>query len=251
MENLRKVQQNFGRSAADYRSSSSHRSPAALDRMIELIQPNKEDVALDVATGAGHTALKLAEYTERVIAIDVTKEMLFETRSASLENDIGNIDILLEDVHYLSFKENTFDIVTSRIAPHHFAEIKTALRQMCHVLKPGGKLYITDCSSCNDEETGKLINDIERLRDSSHVYSYSERMWREFFRELPLAIEHLSVRKGQYQLQQWFDRMNTPLENRQEIFRILHGFSEESKALYPFGDDYLTAYYIEILANKR
>ncbi len=84
MENLRKVQQNFGRSAADYRSSPSHRSPAALDRMIELIQPKKEDVALDVATGAGHTALKLAEYTERVIAIDVTKEMLFQTRSASL-----------------------------------------------------------------------------------------------------------------------------------------------------------------------
>lgn len=250
MENLRKVQQNFGRSAADYRSSPSHRSPAALNRMIELIQPNKEDVALDVATGAGHTALKLAGYTERVIAIDVTKEMLFQTRSAALEEDIGNIDILLEDVHHMSFKEDTFDIVTSRIAPHHFAEIKTALKQMCQVLKPGGKLYIIDPSSCNDEETGKLINKIERLRDSSHVYSYSERMWREFMGELPLAIEHLSVGKGQYQLQQWFDRMNTPLENRKEIFRILRGFSEESRALYPFGDDYLTAYYIEILAKK-
>ena len=250
MTNIKKVQHNFGRAAADYSSSPSHRNPEALDRMIRLIRPNREDVALDVATGAGHTAIRLAENTERVVAVDVTKEMLLQTGSAAIEKDLKNIDLLIEDVHHLSFKENTFDIVTSRIAPHHFAEIRIALKEMCDVLKPGGKLYIIDCSSRNDEETGRLINEIERLRDSSHVYAYSEGMWREFIGELPLAIDHLSVLKRQYRLQEWFDRMNTPSENRREVFRILHGFSEERRALYPFGEDYLTAYSIEILAKK-
>ena len=218
--------------------------------MIELVRPEREDVSLDVATGAGHTALKLAEHTRSVIAVDVTKEMLFQTRSGALEKELGNIAYLLEDVHHLSFKKNAFDIVTSRVAPHHFADIRTALREMCDVLKPGGKLYITDCSSCDDEETGRLINEVERLRDGSHVYAYSEKQWREFIRELPLSIQHLHAGKRQYQLQEWFDRMNTPPENRREVFRILHNFSEESRALYPFDDDSLTAYYIEMLATK-
>jgi ubiquinone/menaquinone biosynthesis C-methylase UbiE len=151
----------------------------------------------------------------------------------------------------MGFKDGVFDIVAVRFAPHHFADIERGLEQMCRVLKPGGRLYIIDCSSCNDEEgTGDIINHIERLRDSSHVYSYTEPMWRDMLGKLPLAIERMFVGKGQYALQQWFERMNTPRENRDEIFRLLHHFSEKSRELYPFGDDHLATYHIEILAKK-
>lgn len=121
---------------------------------------------------------------------------------------------------------------------------------MCRVLKPGGKLYILDCSVFDGDETEKEINRIEYLRDSSHRCSYSPRQWHHILNKLPLTLKQTSLLREQYRLPQWFDRMGTDRKNQKEIFQILYNLSEDSKILYPFGDDYITTYRYEILAIK-
>lgn len=155
MSNQNEIQKNFGQRAADYRYSTSHGNPDDLARMIELLQPTADAVALDVATGGGHTAIKLAQYVSKVVAIDITKEMLAEAKAGALEKGITNIEFQLNDVHNLDFPDQMFDIVASRLAPHHFFDNKTALAEMCRVLKPGGKLYIFDCSVTDGDEPEK------------------------------------------------------------------------------------------------
>lgn len=249
--NQDKVLKNFGKRAAEYRLSSTHGNPTDLDRMNNLINPQPDEIALDVATGGGHTAIALAKCVKNVVAIDITQEMLAEAQKAASLQGLSNITFQAEDVHCLTVTDEQFDIVSSRFAVHHFFDVKKALQEMCRVLKPEGKLYILDCSVFDGDETEREINRLELLRDSSHQFSYSPRLWLQLLKELPLTIEQTSLLREQYELPQWFDRMGTSQDNRDEIFKILRTLSEESKVHYPFGDDYITTYRFEILATKN
>ncbi len=250
MGNQDEVRKNFGQKASEYRLSSTHNNPTDLERMINLLNLSPEATALDVATGGGHTAIALAKRVKQVTAIDITPEMLAEAKKASRLEGISNITFKMEDVHNLNIPDCQFDIVASRFAVHHFHDVKKALIEMCRILKPGGKLYILDCSVLDGEEPEKYINRIELLRDSSHQCSYSPRLWYNLLKKLPLIIDQTSLLRRRYEIPQWFDRMGTNQNSREEIFRILNGLSEESKICYPFGDDYITTYRFEILATK-
>jgi len=74
------VQQQFGANAANYLTSAVHAKGASLARLVELVAPQKSWVALDVATGAGHTAAAFAPHVARVVASDLTPEMLVQTQ---------------------------------------------------------------------------------------------------------------------------------------------------------------------------
>lgn len=251
MDNTNEVKKNFGQRAQEYRLSSTHGNPEDLARMIGIIDPKLDDNVLDVATGAGHTAIALAKFVKKVAAIDITPEMLAEAKTASMQNGISNIAFRTEDVHNLKISDCQFDIVASRFAVHHFSDVRSALQEMCRVLKPGGKLYILDCSVVDGDESEKEINRIELLRDSSHQYSYSPRLWNRLLQDLPVTIAHASLLQSQYKLPVWFDRMGTNQRNREEIFKILNNLSSECKINYPFGNDYITTYRYEILASKN
>ena len=78
MGNQSEIKKNFGKRAAKYRKSATHGNPDDLLRMIKLLKPQPDAIALDVATGGGHTAVALAKHVQTVIAIDITPEMLAE-----------------------------------------------------------------------------------------------------------------------------------------------------------------------------
>lgn len=59
---------------------------------------------------------------------------------------VNNIEFMPMDVHRVTFSDESFDVVASRFAAHHFADIRTALTEMTRVLKTGGTMYILDCS---------------------------------------------------------------------------------------------------------
>lgn len=250
MGNQKAVKKNFGRRAANYRLSTTHNNPEDLLRMIDLLKPPPDAVALDVATGGGHTAVALARHVRKVVAVDITPEMLKEAAKQAAVEGVGNVEFMLCDVHALAFADGEFDLVASRFAVHHFYDVKTALLEMCRVLKPGGRLYILDCSVYDGEETEREINRIEYLRDNSHRCSYSPRQWQSLLQELPLKVLQASLIKTRYNLPEWFERMEVEQQKREEIFTVLNSLSPAAKALYPFDDTYITTYRYELLATK-
>ena len=70
------VQEQFGATAAHYLTSKPHAKGKSLERLVELVKPQPGWRALDVATGAGHTAYAFAPHVARVWASDITEEML-------------------------------------------------------------------------------------------------------------------------------------------------------------------------------
>ncbi len=73
-----RVKRQFGRSATDYATSDVHARGESLDVLLDLVEPISTWQMLDVATGAGHTALAFAPMVAKVIASDLTQEMLAE-----------------------------------------------------------------------------------------------------------------------------------------------------------------------------
>lgn len=250
MDKDKLIKENFGKRAEKYKESTTHGNSVDLQRMADMLG-NDIEMALDVATGGGHTAVKMAEYAKKVTAVDITTEMLNEARQLADIKDLTNIEFMLMDVHQLDFSDKSFDVVTSRFAPHHFRDINTALAEMTRVLKPGGKMYILDCSVIDGNITESVINHIESLRDPSHKCSYSQRQWEQMLQELPLEIENMELQRHEYQLPEWFDRTETPQEKREEIFCYLDSLTPTLRRNYLYSSMFMTTYRIEILARKK
>ena len=62
-----------------------------------------------------------------VIGLDLTPEMLLQARGLAQSRSVQNIDFSQGDAECLPFADESFSIVTCRIAPHHFPDLKTAL----------------------------------------------------------------------------------------------------------------------------
>ena len=196
------VQAQFGANAAKYTTSAVHAKGASLQRLVELVQPQKTWSALDVATGAGHTALMFAPEVGHVIASDLTPEMLVEAAKLARERGLTNFSTAAADAEALPFKDGTFDLVTSRIAPHHFPNVPTFVAEVARVLKPGGTFALVD-NVAPDEQTTKgfsaselaeadaAYNSFEKLRDPSHGRALPTVEWQQVVEAAGFAISHV------------------------------------------------------------
>lgn len=179
----------FTARAAFYRTSASHTDPAVLERLVEIAAPGSAWTALDLATGAGHTALALAPRLRRVVAYDLTRAMLAQAAGLSRERGADDVRLAQGDVHRLPFADGAFDLVTCRRAAHHFADLPAALAEARRVLRPEGRLVIDDRSVPDDPEVDALMNRLDVLHDPSHVRELSPRAWAGLLGTAGLTVE--------------------------------------------------------------
>lgn len=226
-ETSRRVQAQFGRAAAAYTRSAVHRDPEALRKVVELAQPKPEDVALDIATGAGHVAMALAPHVARVIAFDMTEDMLREARQSAAARGLANLETRKGTAEHLPFADATFDVITVRHAPHHFADLPGAVREMARVAKPGARVVVVDSYAPEDAALDRQWNRMEKLRDPSHVRNYRPDEWRAMMLDAGLHITfeelgHCTENGRPMNFADWTRRMNTPpgaVEELRHLFR--------------------------------
>jgi ubiquinone/menaquinone biosynthesis C-methylase UbiE len=184
-------QERFGKLAERYVTSESHAKGSELERLVEIAQPQPDWVALDVATGGGHTALKFAPFVAEVVATDLTPTMLAEAQAFIGSQGVENVAFGLADAQDLPFGDATFDLVTCRIAPHHFGDCPRFVRECRRVLREGGLLLVQDHVVPEEEQAARYIDEFERLRDPSHNRAYSESEWIGMFQAAGLEVEHV------------------------------------------------------------
>lgn len=175
---MTRSEQQFNAHAARYAASEVHRSGPSLGVLLDLAAPTLQDVALDVATGTGNTALALAPFVGQVTGLDVAEGMLAHARERAEREQRLNAHFVVGSAEDLAFPESTFTLVTSRHAPHHFLNLGRFLAEACRVLKPGGRLVIADQISPTAELQG-WIDTYQTLRDPSHHAQRTVGAWRE------------------------------------------------------------------------
>jgi ubiquinone/menaquinone biosynthesis C-methylase UbiE len=219
-EKLQQVQSNFGAAAADYVTSKVHASGQDLTWVVETAALTGTERVLDVATGAGHTAFALAPYAAEVVALDITKEMLAVAQKTAVERHLDNVRFQEGDAQQLPCDDASFDVVTCRHAPHHFPHVQRAVREWARVLKPGGKLVLVDSISPEEPEIDTFLNEIEMLRDPSHVRNQRLSEWVKLLNEAGLTVNSTREFGLFLDIPSWTQRMRTPAESVVTIERL-------------------------------
>ncbi|MBZ0303674.1 MAG: class I SAM-dependent methyltransferase [Anaerolineae bacterium] len=196
-------QERFGQYAAGYVTNQTHAKGSELDRLIAIAQPQSDWVALDIATGGGHTALKFAPHVARVTASDLTPLMLEEARAFISGQGVTNVEFRLADAESLPFEDTAFDLVTCRIAPHHFPNVQQFVQEGARVLKAGGLLLVQDQVSPEDYDAARYVDAFEKLRDPSHFRVYGETEWVNLFVAAGLTVEHTEQLVKRHDLVHW------------------------------------------------
>jgi SAM-dependent methyltransferase len=114
----------------------------------------------------------------------------------------------------LPFADGAFDLVVSRIAPHHFEDISAAVAEMARV---ANDLVVVEDTLYVSEQ----VEQAEQLRDPTHVRSYSEEEWRAMLEAAGLEIEQVEAFEKRHPLEQWLDRSATPDGDRARVKELL------------------------------
>ncbi|MGI8525328.1 MAG: class I SAM-dependent methyltransferase [Pseudolabrys sp.] len=206
------VQEQFGKTAAHYLTSKPHAKGKSLERLVELTSPQKDWRMLDVATGGGHVVYTFAPHVARVWATDITQEMLDQVKGEAQKRGLGNIRATYAKAEALPFEDNSFDLVTCRIAPHHFDSIPDFLSEVHRVLKPGAILAIVD-NVVPAGSVGDYVNAFERLRDPSHLRAWTMDEWRDALRTEHLTLGHEEQIYKQMEFKSWAARYDDTMKS--------------------------------------
>jgi len=221
-EKLQQVQSQFGAAAADYVTSQVHASGQDLGWIVEAAALSGTERVLDVATGAGHTAFALAPYAAEVVALDITQEMLTVAQQAASERRLHNIRFLEGNAQALPCADASFDVVACRHAAHHFPDLHQGVREWARVLKPGGKLVLVDSMAPEEPEIDAFLNEIETLRDPSHVRNHQHSEWLTILHKAGLTVSSTREWGIFLDIPSWTQRMRTPIEVVEIIEHRLH-----------------------------
>lgn len=201
-----RVREQFARTAAHYVTSAGHAGGDDLARLVALAAPTADDVALDIATGGGHTALAVARAGAGVVvASDFTATMLHTAREFIGRSGAANVRYALADAEALPFGNRAFTLVTTRIAPHHFPNAAAYVREVARVLLPGGRFLLED-SVVPEGAAGDFLNTVEKLRDGSHVRSATLAQWVALLHEAEFTVESVELFRKTHELGAWIGR---------------------------------------------
>jgi SAM-dependent methyltransferase len=182
--------------AEAYRRSEAHRGGADLDLLVEWAEGG---TALDVATGGGHVARRLREAGLDVVTVDPAPGMQAD---------------VLSTAEHLPFADGSFDVVVSRIAPHHFPDIRAAVSEMARVSRD--LVLVVD-----NLYRGEAVEEAERLRDPTHVRTYSEEEWRELFEQAGLGVEAVELLETKIDVEAWLARSGCEGEEAERVRALL------------------------------
>jgi len=191
--------------AEAYRASATHASDADLDTVVEMCNPHEGKKFLDVATGGGHVARRLREHGAEVVTLDPAPGMGADVVAPA------------EDI---PFANGSFDCVVSRIAPHHFTSIGDALGEMVRV--SNRELVIEDTLHISEEH-----EQAEKLRDPSHVRSYSEEEWRDMLEFAGIEIERVEYFEKTHDTADWLARTGCTGADADRVRELLRPLSRD------------------------
>lgn len=222
--------QRYSQFAAGYVSSHTHATGADLERLVELAAPQADWRILDIATGGGHTALKFAPYVEEVVASDLTPAMLEKAEEHLRSKGVQNVRFQVADAEDLPFADETFHLVTCRIAPHHFSNVGQFLRESRRVLKTGGRLLLQDHVLPDEVVTAAVVDGFEALRDPSHNMAFSQDQWINLFQAARFQVEHTEQLTKRHDFRTWAERQGCTQETIAQLVAMVNRSTEAVRA---------------------
>jgi ubiquinone/menaquinone biosynthesis C-methylase UbiE len=202
------------------------------------MKPGAGDRALDVATGGGHTALRLASMGWSVTAGDISPKMLDGAKALAAGEGLA-IETRLFPAEAIPFGEGEFALVSCRVAPHHFSSPEKFVQEAARVLRTGGHFLLIDGSVPDDDpESEEWLHRVEKWRDPSHGRFLSRRQWESIIRPAGFEILESSLQpRKQPDLNWYFDTAATSPENRIRVLDAVRAASPKVRGALRLADE--------------
>ncbi|WP_254533075.1 class I SAM-dependent methyltransferase [Natrinema gelatinilyticum] len=221
----REAASSFDESASAYLNSDVHRAGDDLERLASWCDGATR--ALDVATGAGHTAGAIADHgVDEVVATDAAPGMI---ETATTEFDVAGV---VADAERLPFDADVFDAVSCRIAAHHFPNPSALVEEVARITADGGVFALEDNVAPPATELDEFLNEVERLRDPTHVRSATEAEWVEWVTDAGFDIEHRRLIKKEINYEDWVSQLDTPEQARERLRELFADPPDGAESLF-------------------
>ena len=183
--------------AAAYRESEAHREGPDLDLLVDWAAGAR--TALDVGSGGGHVARRLREAGLEVVTADPAPGMQADVQASA---------------EHLPFADGSFDVVATRVAAHHFADVAAAVGEMARVA--ADRVLVVD-----NLFMGEAAEEADRLRDASHVRNYGEDEWRELLAGAGLVVTEVRRLAKPIGVAAWLERSGCRGGNAARVRELL------------------------------
>jgi SAM-dependent methyltransferase len=165
--------------------------------------------------------------------VDATSEMLRAGLGVLSGAGVTNALLVQADATALPLRSGIADVVTSRLAAHHFVDAAAAFAEVTRILRPGGLFVLVDNFAPDDAALDRFINELETLRDPSHVRNHTVAGWLRLVEGAGMRASidsDTSVTK--LTTENWLERSQTPPDRAAEVRRRLR--DAPAKALGAF-----------------
>ena len=159
----------FTHQAVGFATAAAMNDADAIQLLLTTARARTADTVLDVACGPGIVAAAFARKAAEVTGIDLTPAMIDLARERCASERLDNVRFEIGDVEQLPYVDASFSVVLCRYALHHMLRPQAVISEMARVCAPGGRLVVADVVVGRDVAVAARFNEVERLRDPSHV----------------------------------------------------------------------------------
>jgi ubiquinone/menaquinone biosynthesis C-methylase UbiE len=232
-----KVEEQFGKVADAYLSSTVHSQGADLRTVGEKFRHASNATVLDLGCGAGHLGFAIAPHVRSVVAYDLSLEMLDVVCQEAGRRNLGNIVTRQGRVDELPFEDRSFDWVCTRYSAHHWTGVSHAIAEIRRVLKREGTFILIDTCAPAGALLDTHLQAIELLRDGSHVRNYTHAQWAAMLQIEGFEIEAHSLWKISIDFKSWVERMRTPSLHVAALTALLKKAPQEVRDYFQIAED--------------
>ena len=111
----------------------------AIEHAVDALDPKPGERILDVATGTGWAARRIAQRGAIVTGVDLGEEVIEAARALST-----GIDFRVGDAEALPFPDNHFDAVISTFGVMFARDPEAVARELARVVRPGGRVSLAN-----------------------------------------------------------------------------------------------------------